>query len=124
MSVLDLSTVIPGTVYVVWVKDSDGYKDPDTMYGLAFKGNSRFGHQDFSHVCELKNGKVFRSKRIDEDRMDPTWAECLEALQMFQAPGGTPVKLIDRLYTFAELAYLGYKDHYFTCEEGLQYLVS
>ena len=122
MSNLTPETVIQGKVYLIWVKDTGGYTDPDAMYGVAYKGNSRFGHQDFTHVCKNRNGKVFYSKCINDGQFDPCWQECLEAMEVEKAPIGSPRYLTDRAYTFAEVAKIAYEEKFFTDQEGLQHL--
>ena len=120
MSTLNPETVIQGKAYLMWIKDSKEYSDPDYYYGVAFKGNSRFGHSDFSYVCMKRNKKVFFSKCINEGQEDPTWQECMEAMDMGKAPVGHPKLLTDRAYTFAEVAMIAYQEKYFTDQEGLQ----
>ena len=120
MSTLNPEAVIQGKAYLIWIKDSTEYADPDYFYGVAFKGNSRFGHSDFSYVCKNRNKKVFFSKCINEGQEDPTWQECLLAMEMGKAPVGNPKLLTDRAYTFAEIAMLAYQAKYFTDQEGLQ----
>ena len=122
MSALKPETVIQGRVYLIWVKDSSRYADPDTLYGVAFKGNSNFGHQDFAYVCKTKNNKVFYSKCIKEGLEDPTWQECMDAMKVEKAPMGSPKCLTNRAYTFAEIAKIAYEDKYFTDQEGLEHV--
>ena len=122
MSIITPDTIVQGRAYIIWVKDMKGYSDPDNMYGVAFKGNSRFGHQDFSTVCKTRNDKTFYSKMIKDGEDNPTWQDCLDALKMEKAPIGNPQMFTDRAYTFAELATIAYDGKYFKDEEGLQHL--
>ena len=96
MSTITPDTVVQGRAYVVWVKDMSGYTDPDNMYGVAFRGNSRFGHQDFSIICKARNKKTFYSRMIKNGEENPTWQDCLDALKMEKAPIGTPKMFTDR----------------------------
>ena len=100
MPALAPDAVIHGKAYVIWVKETSGYTDPDTMYGVVIKGNSKFGHQDFSYVCQTLNRKVFYSKKINDGPGVTTWKMCMDALKVEKPPTGTPRLLIDRPYTF------------------------
>ena len=122
MSTITPDTVVQGRAYVFWIKDMSGYTDPDNMYGVAFRGNSRFGHQDFSIICKARNKKTFYSRMIKNGEENPTWQDCLDALKMEKAPIGTPKMFTDRAYTFAELACVAYNDKYFYDQEGLNHL--
>ena len=121
MSVIPNHTVIPGVSYVMWVRDSKDYNANDRVYGVVYKGNSKFGHQDFGIVCQ-RSGKHFWTKKVNEDIPDSSWSLCLDAMEFYKAPIGTPVLLNDRAYTFAEVAAQCYKDNLFTSQEGLAYL--
>ena len=121
MSVLEGSTIIKGVSYVFWMKDTSEYSAEDRVYGVVHKGTPKFGHQDFSLVAQ-KSGKFFWSKKVDEEATDCTWKECVEALQFFKAPSGTPLTLTDKAYTFAEVATLCYEQKIFTSPEGMKYL--
>ena len=121
MSVIPNHTVIPGISYVMWVRDSKDYNANDRVYGVVYKGNSKFGHQDFGIVCQ-RSGKHFWTKKVNEDIPDSSWSLCLDAMEFYKAPIGTPVLLNDRAYTFAEVAAQCYKDNLFTSQEGLAYL--
>ena len=105
----------------MWVRDSKDYNANDRVYGIVYKGNSKFGHQDFGIVCQ-RSGKHFWTKKVNEDIPDSSWSQCLDAMGFYKAPIGTPVLLNDRAYTFAEVAAQCYKDNLFTSQEGLAYL--
>ena len=63
---MDPNAIIPGIAYVIWVKEEDGYEANDGIYGIAFKGNSKFGHQDFQFVCKTSdNNKVLRRLMVE-----------------------------------------------------------
>ena len=113
MSLIPNHTVIPGISYVMWVRDSKDYNANDRVYGIVYKGNSKFGHQDFGIVCQ-RSGKHFWTKKVNEDIPDSSWSQCLDAMGFYKAPIGTPVLLNDRAYTFAEVAAQCYKDNLFT----------
>ena len=121
MSVLEKSTIIKGVAYVFWLKDTKEYSGEDIVYGVVYKGNAKFGHQDFSIVAQ-KSGKYFWSKKVDEEATECTWKDCVEALELFKDPAGDPLTLTDRAYTFAELAKLCYDREIFTSPEGKNYL--
>ena len=122
MSALSPDTVIHGKAYVFWVKETVGYTDPDTMYGVVIKGNSKFGHQDFSYVCQRLNKKVFFSKTIYDGPGDTTWKMCMDAMRVEKPPSGTPKLLTDRPYTFAEIATIAYEDKFFTDPDGPKHI--
>ena len=122
MSVFAPTTVIKGVVYVMWVKDTKPYGDPDSIYAVVHKGNSRFGHQAFKYVSENANKKFMFCTKVTEGKEDPTWQQCLDEMKVLKAPKGSPVKHIDRAYSFVEVATMAYSSKYFTSEEGLAHL--
>ena len=122
MSALAPDTVIEGTAYVVWIKETAGYADPDTIYGVVIKGNSRFGHSDFSYVCQTLNKKVFFCKKINDGRSDTTWQMCMDAMKVEKPPRGTPILLTARPYTFAEVATIAYEEKFFTDPDGPKHI--
>ena len=120
---MDPNAIIPGIAYVIWVKEEDGYEANDGIYAIGFKGNSKFGHQDFQFVCKTSgNDKVFISKKVNGGTRDPSWDLCLKEMKVAKQPTGKPYCLTDRAYTFAEIAAFAYKERYFTSEEGLNWL--
>ena len=123
MSVLTPDTVIKGVVYVMWVKDTKPYGDPDSIYAVVHKGNSRFGHQDFKYVSENANKKFMFCTKVIEGKEDPTWQQCLNEMKVLKAPTGSPVTLVDRAYSFVEVTTMAYSSKYFTSDEGLAHLV-
>ena len=121
-TVLNSDTVIPGIVYVMWVKDTKPYEDPDSIYAIVYKGNSKFGHQDFKYVSERENKKFMYCTKVNAGNENPTWQMCLDDLKVLKAPIGTPVTFIDRPYTFAEITAMAYTNKYFASEDGLAHL--
>ena len=123
MNVLMPGSLVPGVVYVMWVKPVGGnWKSEDIIYAIVHKANSRFGHQDFKYVCETVNGNFFVTNKICDGVENPTWQECLDELPVLKAPYGNPLYLIDKAYTFVEVAKIAYEKGLFLSKPGLQHI--
>ena len=53
---------------------------------------------------------------------NPTWQECLDELPVLTAPYGNPLYLIDKAYTFVEVAKIAYEKGLFLSKPGLQHI--
>ena len=122
MPVLTPETVIPGVVYVVWVKESKSPGAFDGLYALISKSASKFGYSDFLHLCEACHGKLFLSQKVNNGEENPTWADCLDDLKVFKPPVGSPIVLTQKVYSFAEVTQVAYDQGYFSSEDGLNRL--
>ena len=109
MPVLTPATVIPGVVYVVWVKESKAQGALDGIYAVIAKSASKFGYSDFLYVVETCHGKLFSSQKVNNGDENPSWEDCLGDLEVFKGPVGTPIPLVDRVYSFSEVTQIACK---------------
>ena len=66
MTTTDPTSVIHGMAYVIWVKHESDFKSPVVIYGIAIKGSSKFGHQDFKYVCDVNGLTLLAVKWMRE----------------------------------------------------------
>ena len=109
---MDPTSVIHGIAYVIWVKLENDFKSPVVMYGIARKGSSKFGHQDFKYVCEV-NGFGFISRKVDEGNAKPSWQDCLDEMKVCRVENGEPRYFNDKPYSFADITAAAYKEGIF-----------
>jgi hypothetical protein len=122
MPQLTPDTVIPGVVYVVWVKESKTQGALDGIHAVISKTASKFGYSDFMYVVENCHGKLFMSQKINNGDENPSWKDCLDDLEVFKAPVGNPLSLVDKVYSFSEVTHIAYDKGYFSSEDGLSRL--
>ena len=121
MTTIDTSSVFHGVAYVIWVKHDKDFKSPVVIYGIARKGSSKFGHQDFKYVCEV-NGLEFISRKVDEGNVKPSWQDCLDEMKVCRVENGEPRFFNDQPYSFADIAAAAYKEGIFNHKDGLAIL--
>ena len=121
MTSTDPTSVIHGIAYVIWVKIENDFKSPVVIYGIARKGSSKFGHQDFKYVCEV-NGFGFISRKVDEGNAKPSWQDCLDEMKVCGVENGDPRYFNDKPYSFADITAAAYKEGIFTHKDGLAIL--
>ena len=121
MTTIDTSSVFHGVAYVIWVKQDKDFKSPVVIYGIARKGSSKFGHQDFKYVCEV-NDFEFISRKVDEGNVKPSWQDCLDEMKVCRVENGDPRFFNDQPYSFADIAAAAYKEGIFNHKDGLAIL--
>ena len=121
MTTIDTSSVFHGVAYVIWVKQDKDFKSPVVIYGIARKGSSKFGHQDFKYVCEV-NDFEFISRKVDEGNVKPSWQDCLDEMKVCRVENGEPRFFNDQPYSFADIAAAAYKEGIFNHKDGLAIL--
>ena len=102
--------MIQGPIYAFRIKRNNTFDAPELLYSLCVKGSTNFGVMDMDKLGK-ENGRKCLTKRLrDGDSM--SWEDCLEAAKGFP-PIGAPLQLLERIFTFAEMGTIAYKEGIF-----------
>ena len=118
MSEYDPKTLLPEPSYLIKFKSTTSWKSNDVIYGLGYKGNSRFGLFEMKSVVEDRNRSACLTFRVSESDT-PSWQDCLDEMED-KPPVGQPYMMVDRPYTMAEMVAVGYEKGFFMDEKGLK----
>ena len=121
MAALNPQTVIRGPCYIVQIKQfKNDFAGDDLLYAVVYKGNSNFGYSRFKNLCEDSNGMFCLTMKINGGK-NTTWQNCKEEAEDLP-PKGSPILLIEKAYTFAEVGTIAYSMKLFTDPGGLKIL--